>query len=315
MLGNKLRIWYAKVKNKRILLLGVTGHSGQYAIERLAQRRSEMENVTLRALVRPTSDSSFIESFGLPIEIVRGDIQDDDCLRSALSGMDTLLNVFGIIQDPARVTKMAVEAGVTRIISVHTTGIYSRYKYASADYIESDRKVTELCREHGVALSILRPTMIYGGLDDQNVSTFIRMMDRLPIMPVVAGARFPLQPVNRRDLGYAYADVLLAGEATENRDYTLSGAEPVLLRDMLTIIAEQLGKKAKFLSVPYWVSIAGAWMLYVLSFTKVDFREKVQRMVEPRAYPHDAATADFGYAPRGFAEGVHDEIAEYKKTR
>ena len=112
------------------------------------------------------------------------------------------------------------------------------------------------------------------------------------------------------DLGRAYADVLLT-ETTSGRNYVLSGKEPILLREMLSIIAEYLQKPARFVSVPYWVAISGAWALYLVSFTKADYREKVQRLVEPRAYPHDDATRDFGYDPVDFREGVWGEVAAY----
>ena len=47
------------------------------------------------------------------------------------------------------------------------------------------------------------------------------------------------------------------------------------------------------------------------SFTKVDFRERVQRLVEPRVYSHEEATKDFGYAPIPFEEGIIDEVKQY----
>jgi uncharacterized protein YbjT (DUF2867 family) len=231
-------------------------------------------------------------------------------------GADTLLHIVGIHTSP-RVVDCAIRAGIRRIVVVHTTGVYSRYKSAGEDYRRIDADVTRLCAETGVLLTILRPTMIYGGLDDENVCKFIAMMDRLPVMPVVSGARFARQPVHRRDLGRAYADALLC-EAAAGKDYVLSGKSPIDLRDMLRVIAGSLGKPARFVSVPYWFAIAGAWGLYFVSLTRVDYREKVQRLVEPRAYPHDDATMDFGYDPVDFETGVKDEVASYvaqKKSR
>ena len=110
---------------------------------------------------------------------------------------------------------------------------------------------------------------------------------------------------------------MLLNETTAGKDYVLSGAEPITLRDMLSVIAKYLGKPALFVSVPYWIAISGAWGLYLLSLTKIDYREKVQRLVEPRAYPHEEATRDFGYAPLGFAEGVKGEVEAYlaRKTK
>ena len=46
-----------------------------------------------------------------------------------------------------------------------------------------------------------------------------------------------------------------------------------------------------------------------------DIREKVQRLVEPRAFSHSEATKDFGYNPLNFEEGVKPEIEEYIKKK
>ena len=63
------------------------------------------------------------------------------------------------------------------------------------------------------------------------------------------------------------------------------------------------------------VAWAGIGTVAMLVLSKVDYREKVQRLVEPRAYPHDDATRDFGYAPMGFAEGVAGEVAAYLEQK
>ena len=161
-------------------------------------------------------------------------------------------------------------------------------------------------------LTILRPTMIYGNVQDNNVVTFIKMVDKLPLMPVVNGARYELQPVHYKDLGDAYFTVLMNEKATANKDFVLSGGEPILLRDMLIEIGKNLGKKVKFISCPYWIAYSGACVLYAVTLTKKDYREKVQRLCEPRVYSHDAAAKAFGYSPRSFKVGIVDEVKEYR---
>ncbi|NLP21318.1 MAG: hypothetical protein GX368_00615 [Erysipelotrichaceae bacterium] len=46
--------------------------------------------------------------------------------------------------------------------------------------------------------------MIYGSLDDQNMSVFIKIVDKLKIFPIVNGRKYALQPVHQEDLGKAY---------------------------------------------------------------------------------------------------------------
>ena len=96
-----------------------------------------------------------------------------------------------------------------------------------------------------------------------------------------------------------------------HRDHVGGGA-PILLRDLLSEMGRQLGRKrVRFLSVPHWLAYGGAVGLFGLSLGRLDLREKVQRLCEDRAYPHDEARRDFGYDPLPFSEGVRNEILEY----
>ena len=55
--------------------------------------------------------------------------------------------------------------------------------------------------------------------------------------------------------------------------------------------------------------------MYCASFGRIDYREKVQRLCEPRVYDHDDATRDFGYNPRMFRIGIVDEVKEYLQNK
>ena len=164
-------------------------------------------------------------------------------------------------------------------------------------------------------MTILRPTMIYGDLADKNISVFIRMVDKLRIFPTVNGARYDLQPVWCKDLGYAFYEVMTKWQVTRNKEYILSGGAPIQLREIFLEIAKQLGVKNTFISCPFWFASFGAWCIYLATLGKIDFREKVQRLVEPRAYGHEAAAKDFGYAPAPFAIGIREEIEMYKAEK
>jgi nucleoside-diphosphate-sugar epimerase len=202
------------------------------------------------------------------------------------------------------------------LILVHTTGIYSKYKAAGEGYREIEREVAEIAATSHISLTILRPTMIYGSLKDKNIAVFIKMVDKLSLFPVVDHARYLLQPVHEKDLGKAYYQVLKNKSVTMGKSYTLSGKSPILLIDILRTIEKILNKKNLYLSIPFSVAYGGAVMLHILTLGKIDYREKVQRLVEPRAYPHDEAQRDFGYSPLTFEEGVLNEIKEYlEKTK
>lgn len=300
-----------------LAITGLTGKSGIVLAEQIAANRDLIDRefpLGIRAIIRTTTDTDALEKLLPNIQKAVGELTDVSFLKKALDNVDTLIHIAGIHWSREIVTA-AASCGVRRLILVHTTGIYSKYKYAGEEYRQIDSFVYETCRKHGIILTILRPTMIYGTTSDSNVCVFIKMVDRLPIMPVVNGARYELQPVHCRDLGIAYFSVLLNEANTANRDFNLSGGAPIYLRDMFSTIGKELGKKVYFFSVPYWIAYPGAVCLYGLSLGRMDFRERVQRLCEPRLFDHSEATKAFGYKPVTFDKGIVAEVKEYLKGK
>lgn len=210
-----------------------------------------------------------------------------------------------------KLVEVAVRYGVSRLVLVHTTGIYSKYKAAGEEYRQIETRIERMIEDKNITLTYLRPTMIYGNIHDGNVVIFMKMVDKLRLFPVVNGARYELQPVWCGDLGKAYYQVLMHPETATKRGYNLSGGSPIQLIDMFKVMAKYLGVKNMFVSVPFPVAYAMAWVLYLVTFTKVDFRERVQRLVEPRVFSYEDAASDFGYKPVPFEEGVKVEVEEY----
>lgn len=316
---------------RTIVITGITGKSGQFLLQRLIKEEERLNDFKFLLFCRKQSISSVnaegyrlvknvLENPNLNIRLVETDLSDLDEIEAAFQEpIDMLLHIASVKLSWNIVT-IAMKNGVDNFILVHTTGVYSKYKAAGEEYRQIEAKLNaqiEKYRKQGrnIALTILRPTMIYGDLNDKNISVFIKMVDKFRIFPTVNGARYDLQPVWCKDLGDAYFDVMMNWKVTKNKEYVLSGGEPIQLREMFEIIAKQLGVKNVFVNCPYPIAYAGAWAIYGISLKKIDFREKIQRLVEPRAYPHYMAATDFGYSPAIFAIGVKDEIEAYKTSR
>lgn len=296
--------------HSNILITGITGQSGKWLLRRLIAESATNPNLKVRALVRDKSKMLKEDYKNLQIEYVFGDLFDVAFAQSIMQGIDTVLHLAGIGKSQI-IVDAALKNGVKWVILVHTASIYSKYKEAARPYLELEEKINQTLGQNKIDLTILRPTMIYGSLTDANISVFIKMVDKLKLFPVISGGKYPMQPVHEKDLGEAYYAILQNQEKTRNKNYVLSGKEPIMMIDAFRTIANQLGKKRWFISVPFPVAYAGAWMVYLLSLKRFDFRERTQRMVESRAIPHTDAANDFGYAPVSFSDGVSNEIRDY----
>lgn len=300
---------------ERILVTGLTGRSGRFFAEALMKDTENDFKVT--AVVR--SAEKFEKMFGKDsgIDYVVGDIDDSDFILSQMKekNIDTLFHISGIFHSES-LTGCAVESGcVKRLVLVHTTGIYSKYKSAGEEYREIEARIDGMIKDTDISLTILRPTMIYGTLNDGNISVFIKMIDKYHLFPIVSGGHYALQPVNHADLGDAYYKVLVNADICDGKNYILSGGTVIDLIDILKNISTFLGKKTTFISVPFRLAYACACVVNFVTFGKKDYREKVQRLVEPRAYSYEDAERDFGYTPMNFLDGLKEECELYIKEK
>ena len=299
-----------------LAITGITGKSGQafmHYLSKNADKIKEMFPAGIRLLLHKEreKDKELLPEFETDLRY--GDLEDAAFLAESLIGVDTIVHIAGIHWSRELVTAAAGNF-VRRMIMVHTTGIYSKYKAAGEEYRNIDDYVYMMCKGKNIILTILRPTMIYGTISDKNVATFIKMVDKFPVMPVVNNAEYKLQPVHYKDLGKAYYDVLVNENITGGHDYILSGGEEITLRDMLLEMGAYLAKRMRFFSVPFPIAYLGAWFIYLISIGRVDMREKVQRLCEPRVYPHEEASRDFGYCPRDFRSAIAEEVSEYLRV-
>lgn len=292
-----------------LLVTGISGHTGTYFLQELINNKYEGP---IRCIVRKSSNTSVIDNSGLNIEKVVGDLDDPIFINSIMIGVEMVMHIYNIHHSPL-VVKVAIENKVKRAILVHTTGIYSKFKYASEDYKKVEEKISELTKDPlcPTSITILRPTMIYGDLCDRNMSKFIKMVDNLRIIPIINGGNSIIQPVNARDLGKVLFTVLMTQDHSGRKAYDISGDKPIKMIDVFNLISHELGKKRAFVSVPLNVGVLMAKVLKALSLGKIDYVERVQRMSENRSYSHDDAKRDFNYNPMSIEVGIQVEVNQY----
>lgn len=303
----------------KVLVTGVTGKSGLFFYEELRKNVEKLGDYEFLFVVRDKAKAErLLDAKGLNQTLCVGSLSDRGFVNSLFEtgegGVKILLHIASIGYSEG-LAEAAVKANVKRLILVHTTGIYSKYKAAGEGYRQIEQQIDAMVDGKGIRLTYLRPTMIYGNVRDANVVIFMKMVDKLRIFPVVNGAKYELQPVWCGDLGKAYYQVLMHPETAIKRNYNLSGGKPIMLIDMFKVMAKYLGVKNTYISVPFPIAYGLAWLLYLATCGKKDFREKVQRLVEPRTFDHSDATNDFGYNPVGFEEGVKREVDEYLALR
>lgn len=248
-------------------------------------------------------------------QISVGDLNDKGFIRKNLAGVTEVLHIGSIFYSLNLVEEIVrFKENIKRIILVHTTGIYSQFKMAASNYLQIEDGIRQLKMKYQLNIIILRPTMIFGDLKDLNVSKFIKMVNRFKIFPVVNHGSGLIQPVNARDLGKAYYQILNTSTKLQE-EYILSGEHPLTMMDLFKIIQFFLKRQNIYISVPSKIAILGTRIVKIVTLNRVDFVEKVLRMDEDRSFSHESATRDFGYKPMSFKKGIQIEVQEYLKYK
>ncbi|MCK5129749.1 MAG: NAD-dependent epimerase/dehydratase family protein, partial [Clostridiales bacterium] len=201
------------------------------------------------------------------------------------------------------------KAGIRNIILVHTTGMFSRFKSASAEYIAIEQSILD--ENSDMNITILRPTMIYGSKKDRNMYKLIDYLNTHRFFPIFGNGKNLMQPVHAGDLGDAYYDVIDNWETTKNKQYNLAGKYPIEYIELIRTVEDALGKKVYNVKVPIWFSLFAAVVYNKISKGALISVEQVQRMMEDKNFSYVDATRDFGYRPHTFSDGIQKEVEQY----
>lgn len=211
--------------SKRALITGATGFVGSHLVERLAD-----EGWQMRALVRPTSDTSTLERFG--VERVVGDLGDREAIRSACAGVDVVYHLAALTWalDEASFVRANVEGtrnvadGLLRAgprpqrlvyLSSYAAcgparperprrlkdppapiGLYGRTKLEGEEIVRS-------LEQQGVQVVVLRAPAVYGP-GDRALLTYFQLV-RWRLAPLPSGGERRLQMIYAPDLARALA--------------------------------------------------------------------------------------------------------------
>lgn len=197
--------------------------------------------------------------------------------------------------------------GVRRVIAFSSTSRFTKQASASAYELEVVNKliaaeghVAAECERLGMAWTIFRPTLIYGGAGgDRNVADIARLIRKFGFFPLFGAASGRRQPVHARDLAMACVQSL-AAPASYNQAYNLSGGETLAYVDMVRRIFETLGRRPVFIRIPIAAFRAAVFLARMHPRFAHLTPDMARRMQTDLVFDHGDATRDFGYCPGRF---------------
>ncbi len=324
----------------RTLVTGATGFVGAAVARRLLAAGHEV-----RVLVRPTSVLTNIAD--LPLEKRIGDLRDPASLRAAMEGIDALFHVAADYRiwtpkpqelldsnviGTGNIMDAALAAGVGRIVycssvaaivpkpdggiadeSVMGTedqmiGLYKRSKFLA------EAEVFRRVAEKGLPAVIVNPSAPMGPRDVKPTPTGRIIVDaargKIPVY-VDTG----LNVVHVDDVAEGH---LLAFEKGKIGERYILGGENVTLKELLTIVAQFVGRKPPRIQLPHAVTVPIGYMAEtwcrVFGGEPIATGDAARMAKKKMFYSSDKAKRDLGYAPRPAREAIADSLSWFRQN-
>lgn len=268
-------------------------------------------DVKTKCFVRNPEKCSFLG--GSKLEFFKGDLLDLDCVIEGMRGCDVVIHIAGIMFIENVLVAMK-KNNIKKGLFISTTGIYSRYKEAALHYRVLESKALDFFKSEGVSYILIRPTMIYGGEMDHNIHKIVEYLSRHRFFPIFGNGNSLVQPIYYRDVATVIVNSFFSTNAW-NKEYNISGGSVLKYREMIEIIARNLGRKVTFIYIP--VSV-GLFFVSLFNFLGIKFPlkdEQIKRMDEDRTFEYKEAENNFGFSPITFEEGIRFEIAELRSVK
>jgi nucleoside-diphosphate-sugar epimerase len=165
----------------------------------------------------------------------------------------------------------------------------------------------EAVRASGLDWTIIRPSMIYGSRDDNNLVHLQRALKKWPIHPLPDGGRMKWQPVFTWDVVAALLAALDSADAVR-RDYTIAGPEPITYAEMVRTMMREMKVRRLLVPIPLSFVRGAMGLMALVSKRPLLTSDQIDRLREDKVFDISDARRDLGFDPISFEEGINRKI-------
>ncbi|MBZ9538839.1 complex I NDUFA9 subunit family protein [Modicisalibacter tunisiensis] len=248
---------------QRVTVFGGTGFLGRRLVERLARA-----GCAVIVAARHDGEIAVPDASGT-IVFRRTDVRDADDVAAALDGADAAVNAVSLyverhglsfeaihVDAAARIARQAAEAGL-RLVHVSGIGVDTR---SDSAYVRARAAGENAVRQTHPDAVVVRPSVLFG--PDDAFSSSLRMLARLPVVPLFGRGETRLQPVHVDDVAEAMARILERG--ITGATFELGGSGVHRYRDLVRAALDAAGRHPPRVPVPFALWRALSALLAVL---------------------------------------------------
>jgi dihydroflavonol-4-reductase len=324
-----------------VLVTGGLGFLGGHLVNRLA---AAGERVRILARPHPAGKNGHEPLEESPHEIVRGDIRDREAVERAVRGAEVVVHLVSNfrkggsdekdawdvnVQGTRNVLDACRKVGVEQLVHCSTIGVHGSVLQVPADEespfnpldlyqetkLEAEQEVWSCHRRTGLPVTVVRPISIFGPGDRRMLKLFRMIQKRRFVMVGDGGSLF--QPAHVDDVVEGFRLCLRNPDAV-GEPFIVGGDEYVPLRDLVRIVAEELGVAPPRLRVPMGPVLKLADLCervcVPLGIEPPLHRRRVSFFQNDRAFSVDKAKQVLGFQPRrDLRDSLRDTISWYRE--
>jgi nucleoside-diphosphate-sugar epimerase len=323
----------------KVLVTGGTGFIGSHLAKALVA-----EGHDVRCLVRKNSDLHRLSNSG--VELIYGDILQTNSIDEALSGIDIVYHLAGIlgkwgIQDETywainvRGTKNMLEGslkhGIARFIHCSTAGVtgpsasipqdesfpYNPSNIYETTKAEAEKLVLQYHQDSGLSVVVIRPEFVYGPGDYHTYGLFKTIKKGLFIL--IGGGKAIWHPTYIDDLIHGFL-LSFNSKRANGQIYIIAGEKPVSIKELSYLISDTLDTSRPLLDI----SERSAFILAssienlgkALGFSPPLSTARVKTLCRSSWCSTRKARDELGYIPiTTLADGIERTIEWYKENK
>jgi uncharacterized protein YbjT (DUF2867 family) len=296
------------------LIVGATGYVGSLLTKALVE-----EGRSVRALSRHPPR---VGQHGL-LESVRGDVLAGEGLDDALDGCDVAYYLVhsmeaGTTSFEAR-DRLAAEnfatacrrAGVERVVylgGIEPSGPLS-------PHMRSRLEVERILMDEVAGATGLRASIVLGA-GSPSFRLMVRLIERIPVLPLPPWRRRRTQPIAERDVIQCLVRTPLI-DATAGRSIDLVGPEALTYGEILQGIAVELELDRPELDLPIFTAPAFAAVAAAIAGSDTDLVRALMGSLDADVLPRSERAAEemaelYGITPLPFARAVRRALADWE---
>jgi len=257
------------MKAKNCLIFGGSGQIGRNLI-----RKFTKNNYKVIAVTRNIHQKGYIlKTQANPgyLEIVELQNLDLDKIRSLFDNCSICINLVGVLFEknknqfnrihrdfPKILSKLASEKKIEKFVHVSALGVENANdsEYAKSK-LEGENQVLKSFKKS----IILKPSIVYS-VDDNFTTTFMTLLNRIPIIPLYYKGETQFMPIHVSDLTEIIYQVV-SKDITE-KSIECIGPEVLTFKEIMQILLKAIDKKRLLVPIPFPIAKLMATFLGML---------------------------------------------------